>query len=57
MNSTKRPNSEAIELSNSKRAARSDCREADFNILIELEELEMAQVAGGMEYTPFDARR
>jgi hypothetical protein len=44
MNSTKRPNYESFESFN---ATRSDCGESDFNMVIELDESEMGQVAGG----------
>ena len=47
MNSTKRPNYEAFELFNAKHAHRTDRDESDFNIVIELDESEMSQVAGG----------
>jgi hypothetical protein len=46
MKSTKRPNHEALELFD----ARHD--ESDFNIVIELNEAEMNQVAGGYCITP-----
>jgi hypothetical protein len=47
MNSTKRPNYEAFDLFNAKHAARADRDESGFNIVVELDESEMSQVAGG----------
>jgi hypothetical protein len=47
MNLTKRTNSKELETSKAERADRSDCGESDFNIVIELDEAELAQVAGG----------
>jgi hypothetical protein len=47
MKSTNRPNYEAFESLSAKRADRSDRDEPDFNIVIELDESEMAVVGGG----------
>lgn len=44
MSSTKRPNYESFESFN---ATRSDCGGSDFNLVIDLDESEMGQVAGG----------
>jgi hypothetical protein len=47
MKSKNRQNTTTKEASN---AERSDCGESDFNILIELDESEMAQVGGGNKH-------
>jgi hypothetical protein len=47
MNSTKRPNYEAFDLFNAKHADRSDGDESGPNVVIELDEFELTQVAGG----------
>ena len=52
MNSTKRPNYEAFDSFNAKHAEHSESDESDFKIVIELDDSEMAQVAGGyLKYT------
>jgi len=47
MSSTKLTNSKELKTSKAQRADRSDRDESDFNIVIELDDSEMAQVAGG----------
>jgi hypothetical protein len=49
MTLTKRPNYEAFELFNAKHADRTDCDQSGFNIVIELDESVISQVAGGLQ--------
>jgi len=48
MKSTKRLHDEAFEPVDAKHTDRGDCDESDFNIVIEIDESEMARVAGGL---------
>jgi hypothetical protein len=49
MDSTKLANSKAFDATKAERADRSERGESDFNIVIELDESQMAQVAGGIK--------
>jgi len=53
MKSTNHPNTQTFSPSRATRGNRAECDESGFNTVIELDEYELAQVAGGVSHADF----